>query len=91
MLIIKNIDKLRNVFIGRKYRVDMVYDFNSTKSYHFQLKHITTGNIIMAELDKIHNKNGKYKLKIFNKSDYLTIYDLKDMNCVINRLKCLIK
>lgn len=91
MLTIKNIDKLSKVFVGRKYRVDKVYDINGSKTYHFQLKHITNGNVIMVELDKIHNKSGKYKLKIFNKSDYLTLIELSDMQYVKDKIKHLIK
>jgi hypothetical protein len=91
MLVIKNIDKLNKVFIGRKYRVDKVYDINGSKTYHLQLKHITKGIVMMVDLDKIPTQLGKYKLKIFNKSDYLTIHELKDIQCVKDRLKNLIK
>ena len=91
MLVIKNINKLNKVFIGRKYRVDKVYDINGSKTYHLQLKHITKGIVMMVDLDKIPTQLGKYKLKIFNKSDYLTIYELKDIQCVKDRLKNLIK
>jgi DNA integrity scanning protein DisA with diadenylate cyclase activity len=57
----------------------------------FQLKHITNSNVLIAQLDKVATTKGKYRLKLNNKSDYLTLTELSDPSIVSNKIKHLIK
>jgi DNA integrity scanning protein DisA with diadenylate cyclase activity len=55
------------------------------------LKHITNSNVLIAQLDKVATAKGKYRLKLNNKSDYLTIKELNNPMDVRDKIKGLIK
>ena len=89
MLKIKNLDRVNKWYVTRKYRIEAV--IGTSDVYFFQLKHITNSNVLIAQLDKVANARGKYRLKLNNKSDYLTIKELNNPMDVRDRIKQLIK
>ena len=89
MLKIKNLSRVNKWYVTRKYRIEAV--IGTSDVYFFQLKHITNSNVLIAQLDKIATAKGKYRLKLNNKSDYLTLTELSDPSLVSNKIKHLIK
>ena len=89
MLRIENTNKVNKVYVSRKYRIEAV--IGTPDVYFFQLKHIVNSNVLIAQLNKVATTKGKYRLKLNNKSDYLTLNELSDMWIVIDRIKNLIK
>ena len=89
MLRIDNIQKINKKYVGRRYRVEVV--IGTPDVYFFQLRNISNSNVIIAQLNRIGTAKGKYRLKLNNKSDYLTIKDLKTPHIVRDRIKYLMK
>jgi DNA integrity scanning protein DisA with diadenylate cyclase activity len=89
MLKIKNLSRVNKWYVTRKYRIEAV--IGAPDVYFFQLKHITNSNVLIAQLDKMATTKGKYRLKLNNKSDYLTLTELSDPSLVRNKIKHLIK
>ena len=88
MLKIKNLSRVNKWYVTRKYRIEAV--IGTPDVYFFQLKHITNSNVLIAQLDKVATTKGKYRLKLNNKSDYLTLDELSDRWIVIDSIKNLI-
>lgn len=89
MLRIENLSRVNKVYVSRKYRIEAV--IGTSDVYFFQLKHIVNSNVLVAQLNKVATTKGKYRLKLNNKSDYLTLDELSDRWIVIDRIKKLIK
>lgn len=89
MLKIENLSRVSKWYVTRKYRIEAV--IGTPDVYFFQLKHITNSNVLIAQLDKVATAKGKYRLKLNNKSDYLTLTELGDPSIVSNKIKHLIK
>jgi DNA integrity scanning protein DisA with diadenylate cyclase activity len=89
MLRIENANKANKMYVTRKYRIEVV--IGTPEVYFFQLKHITNSNVLIAELNRVATARGKYRLKLNNKSDYLTIKELNNPMDVRDRIKQLIK
>jgi len=89
MLRIDNIQKINKKYVGRRYRVEVV--IGTPDVYFFQLRNISNSNILIAQLNRISTAKGKYRLKLNNKSDYLTIKDLKTPHIVRDKIKELMK
>jgi hypothetical protein len=89
MLRIENANKANKMYVTRKYRIEVV--IGTPEVYFFQLKHIVNSNVLIAQLDKVATAKGKYRLKLNNKSDYLTLTELSDPSFVSNKIKQLIK
>lgn len=88
MLTIENINKVNKFQISRMYCIEVIIP--TPYVYYFQLKNRVNANILIAELDREANQNGKYKLSLYNKSDYLTLKDLRNQSIVMDRIKHLI-
>jgi DNA integrity scanning protein DisA with diadenylate cyclase activity len=89
MLRIENANKANKMYVTRKYRIEVV--IGTPEVYFFQLKHIVNSNVLIAQLNRVATAKGKYRLKLNNKSDYLTIKELNNPMDVRDRIKQLIK
>jgi hypothetical protein len=89
MLRIDNIQKINKKYVGRRYRVEVV--IGTPYVYFFQLRNISNSNILIAQLNRIATAKGKYGLELNNKSDYLTIKELKTPHIVRDKIKGLMK
>ncbi len=89
MLTIENVNKVHQMPISRLYSIELILP--TPYVYYFQLKNKVNQNIVIAELDREANQNGKYKLKLNNNSDYLTIKELKDKFNLLHRINGLMK
>ena len=89
MLRIENANKANKMYVTRKYRIEVV--IGTPEVYFFQLKHIVNSNVLIAQLNRVATAKGKYRLKLNNKSDYLTIKELNNPMDVRDKIKGLIK
>ena len=89
MLRIENTNRVNKFYVSRKYRIEVV--IGTPEVYFFQLKHIVNSNVLIAQLNRVATAKGKYRLKLNNKSDYLTIKELNNPMDVRDRIKQLIK
>ena len=89
MLRIENANKANKMYVTRKYRIEVV--IGTPEVYFFQLKHIVNLNVLIAQLNRVATAKGKYRLKLNNKSDYLTIKELNNPMDVRDKIKGLIK
>jgi DNA integrity scanning protein DisA with diadenylate cyclase activity len=89
MLRIENANNANKMYVTRKYRIEVV--IGTPEVYFFQLKHIVNSNVLIAQLNRVATAKGKYRLKLNNKSDYLTIKELNNPMDVRDKIKGLIK